>query len=167
MTSITYLKKGKTDMTSFNKENFIAQFNSFKAKNEFEENFSMSLHKQVTKFNRELSVKQLAVWEKMIAPKVIVSVDTLNDENKADLMLLNNTIKKAEVKDLEFLNSLKDQIMQGRTLSKAQKYYASLIAKRIEKTEAKTTKAVETKAVETKAVETKPKTTKTKTTKTK
>jgi hypothetical protein len=154
-------------MTTFNKSQFLAQFASFKPSNEWEEKFSKSLHRQVEKFGKELSEKQIECWTKLITPPKVVSVESLNEDNIAQLTKCNNVLIYAqETKDIEFAKSLKSQILQGKSLSSKQSYYLGLIEKRVspkveapkvEAPKAKTPKAktpkVEAPKVETPKVE--------------
>jgi len=119
-------------MTSFNKSQFLAQFASFKPSNEWEEKFSKSLHRQVEKFGKDLSEKQIECWTKLVAPKVVVAVESLNEDNITQLTKCNNVlIYASETKDIEFAKSLKSQILQGKSLSSKQSYYLGLIEKRV------------------------------------
>ena len=119
-------------MTSFNKSQFLAQFSSFKPSNDWEDKFSKSLHKQVEKFGKELSEKQIECWNKLVAPKTIVAVESLNEDNITQLTKCNNVLIYAqETKDIEFAKSLKSQILQGKSLSSKQSYYLGLIEKRV------------------------------------
>jgi hypothetical protein len=119
-------------MTSFNKTQFLNQFASFTPKNEWEEKFSKSLHKQVEKLGKELTEKQVECWNKLIAPKVVVKVETLSEESLGLLTKANNVLIYAqETKDIEFAKSLKSQILEGKSLSSKQAYFLSLIEKRL------------------------------------
>jgi hypothetical protein len=119
-------------MTSFNKTQFLSQFASFTPKNEWEEKFSKSLHRQVEKYGKELSEKQIECWTKLIAPKTQVKVESLSETALSELTKANNVLVYAtEVKDIEFAKSLKSQILEGKELSSKQAYFLGLIEKRV------------------------------------
>ncbi len=148
-------------MTSFNKTQFLSQFASFRPSNEWEEKFSKSLHKQVEKLGKELTEKQVECWTKLIAPKVVVKLESLSEESLGLLTKANNVLVYAkETKDIEFAKSLKSQILEGKELSSKQAYFLGLIEKRVSpKVEApkveeapKTAKAPKTKTTKEKNV---------------
>jgi len=119
-------------MTSFNKTQFLSQFASFRPSNEWEEKFSKSLHRQVEKYGKELSDKQVECWNKLIAPKVVVKLESLSEESLGLLTKANNVLVYAsESKDIEFAKSLKSQILEGKSLSSKQAYFLGLIEKRL------------------------------------
>jgi|LauGreDrversion4_2_1035121.scaffolds.fasta_scaffold169140_5 hypothetical protein len=119
-------------MTSFNKTQFLSQFASFRPSNEWEEKFSKSLHKQVEKLGKELTEKQVECWTKLIAPKVVVKLESLSEESLGLLTKANNVLVYAkETKDIEFAKSLKSQILEGKELSSKQAYFLGLIEKRV------------------------------------
>ena len=110
--------------TQFNKDTFVAQFSNFAPANDWEYKFAQSLHKQVILWKKDLSEKQVACWEKMIAPKVALSEDQLSKEAKDFIAKAHLVISKctAEEKwELEFTKSLIDQVSQGKELSPKQK----------------------------------------------
>ncbi len=170
--NLNHITKGYNAMTTqFNKDTFVAQFASFSPANDWEYKFAQSLHKQVVLWKKDLSEKQVACWEKMLAPKVALSDDQLSKESKDFISNAHQVIAKCTTEDkstIEFTKSLIDQVSQGRELSAKQKsVFNRIFKKKIEvKAEVKaetpkTTKAkkvakvVETPKIEAEVVATK------------
>jgi len=138
--------------TQFNKTQFIAQFATFSPSNDWEYKFGQSLHKQVVLWKKDLSEKQVACWEKMIAPKIVLGDDKLNDETKTLISKCEKIIcmVSSEEKDKfnrDFPKSIIEQLKLGNALSSKQTYHLNRIYKAV--VETPNFEAVETPKVET------------------
>jgi len=110
------------------------------------------LHKQVVLWKKELSEKQVACWEKMIAPKIVLGDDKLNDETKTLISKCEKIISmvSSEEKDKfnrDFPKSIIEQLKLGNALSSKQTYHLNRIYKTV--VETPNFEAVETPKVET------------------
>ena len=146
--------KGYTAMTTqFNKDTFVAQFSKFAPANDWEYKFAQSLHKQVVLWKKDLSEKQVACWEKLIAPKVMLTEDKLSDSAKEFISKAHQVISKCTVEEkstIEFTKSLIDQVSQGKDLSDKQTSVFNRIFKKKTEVKVDPSKAVETPKAKTK-----------------
>ena len=136
--------------TQFNKDTFVAQFSQFSPANDWEYKFAQSLHKQVVLWKKDLSEKQVACWEKLIAPKVALSDDQLSKEAKDFISKAHQVIAKCTTEDkweIEFTKSLIDQVSQGRELSAKQKSIFDRVFKKKIEVKAETPKTTKAKKV--------------------
>lgn len=132
---------------------FISQFNSFSPANDWELKFAQSLHKQVVLMKKDLSEKQLACWEKMLAPKTKLEFKDLSEEAKkfiAQTELVKAKLTDADTSTKEFVESLAKQVFEGKTLSEKQVSVFNKIFERKTKVETEAPKAKTTKAKTTK-----------------
>ena len=138
-----------------NTQLFISQFSSFTPSNDWELKFAQSLHKQVFLLKKDLSEKQVACWEKMLAPKTKIEFKDLSEDAKkfiAQSELVKSKLTDADTSTKEFVDSLTKQVFGGKTLSEKQVSVFNKILER--KTKEETPKAETPKAVKAKAVKT-------------
>lgn len=134
-----------------NTQLFISQFNSFNPSNDWELKFAQSLHKQVVLLKKDLSEKQVACWEKMLAPKTKIEFKDLSEDAKkfiAQTELVKAKLTDADTSTKEFIESLAKQVFEGKTLSEKQVSVFNKIFERKTKVETEAPKAKTPKKVE-------------------